>query len=70
MKKYRVVEFMGGGYGIQYKRWFWWKTLPFEPISYPNGAYSHIKELQLKENEQMKRKKDLKIKAIHGYSFS
>lgn len=69
MKKYRVVEFVGGGYGIQIKRSWWsrWKLLPNDPISFPNGAHMEIARLRDIDEENIKRKKMLEIKSVYSY---
>jgi hypothetical protein len=67
MKKYRIVEFVGGGYGIQYKLSWWsrWKLLPNEPISFLNGAHMEISRLSDLDLESIKYKKRMKIKSVY-----
>lgn len=69
MKKYRIVEFVGGGYGIQCKKSWWsrWKLLPNDPVSFPNGAHMEIARLRDIDKENIKRKKMLEIKSIYSY---
>lgn len=67
MKKYRVVELSGGGYGIQCKNNFWsfWRLLPLEPIAYSMVAYAQVDCLKKIEEEYLKKKKELKVKSVH-----
>ena len=67
MKRYRIVEFVGGGYGIQCKRsWYSrWKLLPNEPISFPNGAHMEIARLKDFDKEALETRKRLKIKGVY-----
>jgi len=68
MKKYRVVELSGGGYGVQKRHWFFrWKLLPITS-GYANGAYDEISRLRKKEAEQLAIKNNLKVVRVHGYS--
>lgn len=69
MKRYRIVEFNEGGYGIQCKNNFFsrWKLLPFEPISFLNGAAYTIGDLRKEEENEIKRRNSLKIKRVCGY---
>lgn len=69
MKKYRIVEFKKGGFGIQYKNHWWsrWKLHAIQPISFSNGAYLEIARLRELENEKINYKKIFEIKSIVGY---
>lgn len=69
MKKYRVVEFKKGGFGIQYKKHLFsrWKLLPLEPISFLNGAYHQIAVLRKVDSEEVNKKKMFEIKSVVGY---
>jgi len=69
MKKYRVVEFVKGGFGIQFKKsWYTpWKLIPAEPIHFSNGALLEIARLRKLEEEEINRKKMFEIKSIVEY---
>jgi hypothetical protein len=69
MKKYRIVEFKNGGYGIQYKksRWSCWKLIPAQPISFSNGALLEVARLRKLDEEEIKKKKMFEIKSVVEY---
>jgi hypothetical protein len=70
MKKYRVVEFSQGGFGIQCKnhRFSFWKLLPNEPIRFLNGALMEIERLKKVEEEEINKKKMFEIKTVVKYN--
>ena len=68
MKKYRVVEFEGGGYGIQVKSTWYraWKTLHFH-TTFMNGALMQIAEERKTEENRLTEEKALKVKRVCVY---
>jgi len=67
MRKYRIIQFKNGDFGIQRKNgvFSFWEVMPFEPFIAAVTARNAIKALQKTDLERAEKKKGLKISKVY-----
>ena len=67
MRKYRIVQFVNGDFGIQTKKGFFsfWHLLPFDPILDIVHAEIAVNKLAAKQKEDIEKQKLLKIARVY-----